>query len=102
MERTAANIAITLAKAQQALAACVLTDLELGLTFLDVAVNSTDRKRAQRSVRHAIAALRSANRCYPKLQHGAANLDAIRQRREQLAQRLRLILGVEETLRSEL
>lgn len=84
-----------IAEAQQALADTVLIELELGLTFLDVAANTRERKHAQQSVNHAITALRTANRFLSQIQPGTADLNLIEQRRKQLASRLGAICGVD-------
>src|SRR5215469_2544825 len=95
MDCTPPNAAIAVAEVQQALADTVLIELELGLTFLDVAANTRQRKHAQRSVNHAITALRTANKFLPQIQPGIADLDLIEQRRKQLARRLGAICGVD-------
>jgi len=86
---------VTVARAQQVIAECVLTELELGITFLDVAENTSDPEHARQSVKNAIIALRTANRFFSEIQPGA-NLDGIEQRRRQLAERLRAITGVDD------
>lgn len=49
----------TLAEAHKALAETILIELELGLTFLDVAETTSDRTHARRNMNHAITALGS-------------------------------------------
>ena len=56
MMRTPADDTVTVTEVQQALAATVLTELELGMTFLDVAENARDRKHSLQSIRNAITA----------------------------------------------
>jgi hypothetical protein len=84
------NIDATVAEAQQALGASILTELELGLTFLDVAETTTDRKHARRSLDNAITALRTADRMLSTVQADTVDLDAVAQHRAELARRLRI------------
>jgi hypothetical protein len=90
------NTVTTLTKAQRAVADSVLTELELGLTFLDVAETTNDPAHALQSVKHALTALRAANKFLGVLQPGIFHIDefeTIQQRREQLVQRLHAIWG---------
>ncbi|MBV8307417.1 MAG: hypothetical protein JO203_07110 [Gammaproteobacteria bacterium] len=68
----------------------VRTELDVGLTFLEVAATSQDRARRHRCVCVAIAALRAACRF-----SGAALINdaEIHQLREQLRERLRQVCG---------
>ena len=79
-----------MAEAKQAVAESVVTELELGMTFLDVAETTRDRKHALRSVRNAITALRTASTFVSELQPDTG-IATIQQRREQLTARLRTI-----------
>lgn len=83
-----------MADLHQTLVEAVLTELELGLTFLDVAATTADRQHARTAVRHAITALRTAERFLAKLRPNTNDADVIHQRHEQLAQRLRAITGL--------
>jgi len=58
MERHTPIPDVTVVEARQALGEPVLTELELELTFLDVAAQTTDSAHARRSVNNAIVALR--------------------------------------------
>jgi len=92
MGRDQPNIGVTLAEAQQAIADTDCTELELGMTFLDVAASTGNRKRALQSIRNAITALRTADRFLSRIRPGP-KIHAIHQRRERLADRLRAITG---------
>lgn len=83
-----------MAKMQQALADTVRLELELGLTFLDVAANTKDPKHAWRSVRNAITALKTADRFMLQIQPNTIDVAAMRQQRKELVQRLRAITGL--------
>ena len=96
MKRTPPDDTVTVTEAQQALAATVLTELELGMTFLDVAENTRDRKHSLQSIRNAITALRTADKFLSEIYPGT-NIDGIKQRRRQLAERLRAITGVDDS-----
>jgi len=89
MESAAPNVDVTIGEARQALAAMVFTELELGLTFLDVAATTTNGRHVHRSVSNAITALRTADRLLSMLSPETIELEALRQRRERLAVRLR-------------
>ena len=79
---------------QRLIAESVLTEIELGLTFLDAADATEDNRHAQKSISRAITALRTADRFLSTIQPSAINLNSIQQRREQLAQRLRASVGL--------
>jgi hypothetical protein len=96
MELELPDARVTEAEAQQVIADTVCTELDLGMTFLDVAQNTRDPRHAWQSVKNAITALRTANRFLAKIQ-STANIDAIRQRREELAKRLRAITNVDDS-----
>ena len=83
------DIEVTVAEAQQALAESILTELQLGLTFLDVAETTRDHKHALRSVENAITALRTADRFLSTVPPETVDLDVLRESRRQLSQRLR-------------
>jgi hypothetical protein len=68
----------------------IRTELDIGLTFLDIAANSRDPKHSQRCVCIAIEALRTADKFFREAQLVDSN-DDLYQRREQLRQRLREI-----------
>ena len=87
---------VTETEAQQVIVDTVCIELDLGMTFLDVAENTRDPKHAWQSVKNAITALRTANQFLARIQP-TANIDAIRQRREELAKRLRAITGVADS-----
>lgn len=89
MERTPLNLDDTIDEARQTLLEMVITELDLGLTFLDVASTTTDVRHAHKSVGNAIVALRAADRFVSELAPDTRNLEAIKQRREMLAERLR-------------
>jgi len=95
MERALPDVDVTIGEARQALLEMVVTELDLGLTFLDVAATTTDGKHARKSIGNAIIALRTADRFLSELSPDTRNLDAIKQRREILAMRLREF-GAEE------
>ena len=69
----------------------VLAELELGLTFLDIAADTGESKTTQRCVRNAIAALRTANR-FLTVDQGSPHADYLRRRRQELCQRLQQAL----------
>lgn len=75
---------------QRTRAEFIRTELDIGLTFLDIAANTRDSKHSHRCVCSAIEALRTADRFF-----GDARLvdsdDELYRRREQLRQRLREI-----------
>jgi hypothetical protein len=72
----------------------VLVELELGLTFLDIAANNGEAKTNRRCVRNAIVALRTAN-TFLAVPRRKAEGQYIRQRRDELSERL------EEALREK-
>ena len=94
MNRQSANLQLAIAEARQTLMEMVFTELDLGLTFLDVAATTTDTDHAHRCVGNAIVALRTADKFLSELSPEARSLDTIRERREQLALRLREFAGV--------
>jgi len=95
MEPTAPDSDVTMAEAQQAVAQSVLTELELGITFLDVAANTGDARRARQNIKNAIIALRTADRFLLEISPDR-NSDAIQQRRKQLAERLHAITDADD------
>jgi hypothetical protein len=88
MEDAAINATGTVDELQATVAEFILTELELGLTFLDIAETTADREHARLSVDHATTALRTADRFLSQVQPGTVNLGAIGLRRELLAERL--------------
>jgi hypothetical protein len=96
MEPESPNASVAEAQAQQVIADTVCIEIDLGMTFLDVAENTRDPRHAWQSVKNAITALRTANRFLARIQP-TANIDAIRQRREELAKRLRAITGMADS-----
>ena len=68
----------------------IRTELDIGLTFLDIAANTRDPKHSLRCVGIAIEALRTADRFFRQAQLVDSDAD-LYQRREQLRQRLREI-----------
>ena len=95
MEHPPRNDAFTVAEAQQAIAETIVTELELGMTFLDVAETTRVRRHAWQSIRNAITALRSANRFLSEIEPGTG-IDAVQQRREQLTARILAIIDVDD------
>ena len=87
---------VSLTEAQRVIAESILTELELGMTFLDVAQNTKDRKHALRSVRNAITAARTADAFLRRI-HPTTKIDEIHKRREQLAERLRAIANADHS-----
>lgn len=88
VESALPDVDVAIDEARRTLFEMVVTELDLGLTFLDVAATTTDSKHARRSVDHAIAALRAADKFWSELSPATGNLDELRQRRERLAVRL--------------
>jgi hypothetical protein len=79
------------ANAQRLLANFVLTEIELRLTFLDVAETTQNRHRARQNVNNALKAQRNADKYLSQILPGTFNLNAARERREQLPERSRMI-----------
>jgi hypothetical protein len=80
------------ADVQRSHADYIRTELDIGLTFLDIAATTRDLKHSQRCVGIAIEALRTADRFFREVQLVDSD-DDLYQRREQLRQRLRGICG---------
>lgn len=96
MERTPHHPRDAVRDAQQAVADSVLTELELGLTFLDVAETSTSRQHRRQSIEHAATALRTADKFLSGVPADTLKyVDGIRERRIELAQRLWAVSNVE-------
>jgi hypothetical protein len=74
----------------------VLTELEQGISLLDVAATTVDRRHAQAV---ALAGLRSADRFLSRAHPHGTNLDSILKRREELAQRLHAFTAVGDSNR---
>jgi hypothetical protein len=93
MTHPSVDVENTISDARRIQAEFVLTELELGLTFLDIAANTREPRTTRRCVRNAVAALRTANRF---LRGRAVDSDDryIRQRREELCERLNEALEV--------
>ena len=91
MEQAFGDLESALYDARRIHAESVLAELELGLTFLDIAADTGESKTTQRCVRNAIAALRSANR-FLTVGQGSPHADYLRRRREELCQRLQQAL----------
>ena len=89
MEYAAINTAGTVDQLQGTVADFIIAELELGLTFLDIAETTEDREHARLSVDHATSALRTADKFLSEVKPATVNLGAIRPRRELLAERLR-------------
>ena len=96
MEGLAANE--TVVESRQTLAECILTELEVGLTFLDLAATSVDRVQNLLGVEKAFDVLRTVDKLLSEIQPGTINVDAILPLRSQLAERLR-DSGVDELSR---
>lgn len=88
MENAAINTTVTVDELPATVADFILTELELGLTFLDIAETTADREHARLNVDHATTALRTADRLLSQVQPGTLKLAAIGPRRELLAERL--------------
>ena len=76
----------------------MLTDMDLAHTFLDIAATTTDRSHALRNINNAITALRTVDMFLSQVQSSYVDIEKIRTRREQLAERLR---GVTDMNKSE-
>jgi hypothetical protein len=87
MQQAFVDVASSLADARRIQAEFVLTELELGLTFLDIAANTGQPKTTTRCVRNAIEALRTANR-FLIVGRGGPHSDYLRRRRDELRERL--------------
>jgi hypothetical protein len=83
------DAAETLAHARQIVATFALTELELGLTFLDAAELTRNPQNAHRGIRHAITALRTADKLLARV--GPYDPEAVRASREALVNRLRAV-----------
>ena len=83
-----------LSDVQRTRAEYVRTELDIGLTFLDIAANTRDRKHSLRCVCIAIEALRTADRFFRDARLVDPN-DELYRRGEQLRQRLREICEVQ-------
>ena len=66
----------------------VRAELDVAHTFLDIAVNTRDRSQAQKHIYTAIDALQSADRFFLQAQSNTSENRDIRERREELRQRL--------------
>ena len=77
-----------LSDVQRTRAEYIRTELDIGLTFLDIAANTRDPKHCQRCMCTAIEALRTADKFFRVAQLVDSDDDLYR-RREQLRQRLR-------------
>jgi len=97
MEGSPRDVDVAVAPARQVVVEFIFNELDLGLAFLGVAETTADLEQARRSVRQAITALRTADRAFSTIQPGTTNVDAIRQLREQLTQRLHEISGWNES-----
>jgi len=82
------RFAQVLSDVQRTRAEYIRTELDIGLTFLDIAANTPDPKHSQRCVCIAIEALRTADRFFREAQLVDSDDDLYRHR-EQLRQRLR-------------
>ena len=78
-------------EARQTMLDAVLTDLDLGLTFLEVAETTENVETSRRNIGNALTALRTADKVLTELGTGP-NIEVVQQRRDQLAQRLRAIM----------
>ena len=82
------RFAQVLSDVQRTRAEYIRTELDIGLTFLDIAANTRDPKHSQRCMCTAIEALRTADKFFREAQLVDSDADLYR-RREQLRQRLR-------------
>ena len=79
-----------LSDVQRTRAEFIRTELDIGLTFLDIAATTRDPKHSQRCRCTAIEALRTADKFFSEAQLVDSD-DELYRRREQLRQRLREI-----------
>jgi hypothetical protein len=77
---------------QNVVADFVLLELDLGITFLEVAKTTRELGHAHRSISHAVTALRTADRFLAAIRPYALNSDAIEQRRKELIRRYRSVV----------
>jgi hypothetical protein len=95
--KQAPDARVVIAESQKTLAQTVLTDIETGLTFLEVAETTTDRNHALKSIGNATTALAAAGKYLPQLPPDLIDVEVIREHREQLAQRLRAVTDLIKT-----
>ena len=88
MDQAFGDIETALSDAERVQVERVLVELELGLTFLDIAANTGEPKTNRRCVRNAIVALRTAN-TFLAVPRSKAEGHYISQRRDELSERLK-------------
>ena len=74
----------------------MLTDMGLAHTFLDIAATTADRSNSLRNIENALTALRTVDKYLSEPRPGFVVIEEIRTRREQLAERLRVVTEVDE------
>ena len=82
--------------ALRSVAECMLADMELAHTFLDIAETTADRSHALKDIQNALTALRTVDKYLSKPQPSFVDIEEIRTRREHLAERLRVVTGVDQ------
>jgi len=88
MEHVFGDMETALVRAERVQAEHALVELELGLTFLDIAANTGKPTTNRRCVRNAIVALHTAN-TFLSVPHCRAKARYISQRRDELRGRLK-------------
>lgn len=77
------------AQGRRTMAESTLTQLEIGLTFLELAANAIEPGHVLHNINHALAALSTADHFMPRIEEGSRLAGMIQQCREQLTVRLR-------------
>lgn len=77
------------AQGRRTIAESILSQLEIGLTFLELAANAIEPRHVLHNINHALAALSTADNFMPRIEEGSRLAGMIEQCREQLTVRLR-------------